>query len=45
MKWNDYSSEYDYRFRVGNYRVLFNFDGCINIVSIEEVGRRNERTY
>lgn len=38
--------EYDYRLRVGNYRVFFNFDGggaCV--VSIEEVKKRDERTY
>ena len=39
------SGEYDYRLRVGHYRVLFNFDGVINIISIEEIRRRNERTY
>ena len=37
--------EYDYRLRVGNYRVFFNFDGHISIISIEEVRKRNERTY
>ncbi len=37
--------KYPYRLRVGNYRVFFQFDGKINIVSIEEVAKRNERTY
>lgn len=37
--------EYDYRLRVGNYRVFFNFDGAIRIVSIEEVKKRDGRTY
>lgn len=38
--------EYDYRLRVGDYRVFFNFDGgCACIVSIEEVKKRDERTY
>jgi len=37
--------EYGYRLPVGNYRVLFDFDGAIRIVSIEEIRRRNERTY
>ncbi len=37
--------QYDYRLRVGNYRVLFNYDGYISIVSIEEVKKRNDRTY
>ena len=37
--------EYGYRLRVGNYRVLFNYDEGIEIVSIEEVKKRDERTY
>lgn len=37
--------QYDYRLRVGDYRVLFNYDGVISIVSIEEVKKRDERTY
>jgi mRNA interferase RelE/StbE len=37
--------EYQYRLRVGNYRVFFNFDGAVRIVSIEEVKKRDERTY
>ena len=37
--------EYGYRLRVGNYRVFFDFDGAVRIVSIEEVRKRNERTY
>ena len=37
--------EFGYRLRVGNFRVLFNFDGAIRIVSIEEVRKRDERTY
>lgn len=36
---------FDYRLRVGNYRVLFNHNATIEIVSIEEVKKRNERTY
>ena len=36
---------YGYRLRVGNYRVLFDFDGLVKIVSIEEVKKRDERTY
>jgi mRNA interferase RelE/StbE len=39
------SHEYDYRLRVGNYRVFFEFDGTIKIVTIEEVKKRDERTY
>ena len=37
--------EYEYRLRVGNFRVFFNFDGAVRIVSIEEVRKRDERTY
>jgi mRNA interferase RelE/StbE len=37
--------KYQYRLQVGNYRVFFNFDGVIHIVSIEEVKKRDERTY
>lgn len=34
-----------YRLRVGNYRVLFEFDGTIKLILIEEVKKRDERTY
>lgn len=37
--------EYGYRLRVGNYRVLFDWDGTIKVVSIQEVKKRDERTY
>ena len=37
--------EYGYRLRVGNYRVFFDHDGEVRIVSIEEVRKRDERTY
>ena len=37
--------EYGYRLRVGNYRVLFDWDGEIRIVEIQEVRKRDERTY
>ncbi len=36
---------YGYRLRVGNYRVFFDFDGAVRIVNIEEVKKRDERTY
>ena len=37
---------YGYRLRVGNYRVFFNFDGGkAQVVHIEEVRKRDERTY
>jgi mRNA interferase RelE/StbE len=37
--------DYDFRLRVGHFRVFFNFDGKVQVVSIEEVKKRNERTY
>lgn len=37
--------EFDYRLRVGNYRVLFNTFEQVKILSIEKVAKRNERTY
>ena len=36
---------YGYRLRVSNYRVFFDFEGAVRIVSIEEVKKRDERTY
>ena len=36
---------YGYRLRVGDYRVLFNVDGEVRIVSIEEVKKRDDHTY
>ena len=36
---------YGYRLRVGRYRVLFDWEDSINIVHIEEVKKRDERTY
>ncbi|POA21537.1 cytotoxic translational repressor of toxin-antitoxin stability system [Pseudomonas sp. FW300-N1A1] len=37
--------QYGYRLRVGNYRVMFDWDGGVKIVNIEEVKKRDERTY
>jgi len=37
--------EYGYRLRVGSHRVFFEFDGSVQIVIVEEVRRRDERTY
>ncbi len=37
--------ECGYRLRVGNYRVLFDWSGEIEIVEIQEVRKRDERTY
>jgi len=36
---------YGYRLRVGRYRVLFDYDGEIRIIEIQEVKKRDERTY
>lgn len=37
--------DYAYRLRIGDYRVLFNVHEVIAVVSIEEVKKRDERTY
>jgi mRNA-degrading endonuclease RelE of RelBE toxin-antitoxin system len=37
--------KYQYRLRVGNFRVFFDFDGVAKIVRIEEVKKRDENTY
>lgn len=34
-----------YRLRVDSYRVLFHWEGQIKIVEINEVSKRDERTY
>lgn len=39
------SHAYSYRLRVGDFRVFFGFNGDVHIVSIEEVKKRDERTY
>ncbi|MCE8011338.1 mRNA-degrading endonuclease RelE, toxin component of the RelBE toxin-antitoxin system [Billgrantia desiderata] len=36
---------YQYRMRVGRYRVLFDVESGLKVVSIEEVRKRDERTY
>jgi len=41
---------YDYRLRVGNYRILFNLEENtdnieINDISVEEIKKRDDRTY
>ena len=36
---------YDFRLRVGRYRVFFDFDGQIKIIAIQEVKKRDDRTY
>ena len=37
--------QYGYRLRIGNYRVLFDWQDEIRIVEIQEVKKRDERTY
>ena len=37
--------DYSYRLRVGSYRIFFDVDKIISIIVIEEVKKRNERTY
>lgn len=34
-----------YRLRIGNYRILFDWYSAIKIVEIQEVRKRDERTY
>ena len=36
---------HEYRLRIGNYRVFFDYDGEVKIVWIEEVKKRDENTY
>ncbi len=35
----------DYRLRVGNYRVIFDVLDAVRIIRIEEVKKRDDRTY
>jgi len=37
--------DYDYRLRVGRYRVLFDYAEVIKIIYIQEVKKRDDRTY
>lgn len=36
---------YDYRMRIGRYRILFDHDDIIKIVEIQEVKKRDDHTY
>lgn len=36
---------YQYRLRAGRYRVLFDHDTEVKIIGIQEVKKRDERTY
>ena len=35
----------EYRLRVGNFRIFFDVDDHVRIIKIEEVKKRDERTY
>lgn len=37
--------EHGYRLRVGRYRVLFDVQSTVQIIEIQEVKKRDERTY
>lgn len=37
--------QFGYRLRIGRYRVLFDWEGSVKIVNIEEVSKRDEHTY
>ncbi len=39
------SHKYDYRMRVGRYRVLFDDEERVQIIAIQEVKKRDNRTY
>lgn len=36
---------YTYRLKVGNYRVFFEYEKRIRVIKIEEVKKRDDRTY
>lgn len=37
--------KYDYRLRVGRFRVFFDISDTVRIIHIEEVKKRDDRTY
>lgn len=37
--------KYDYRMRVGRYRVLFDAEEQVQIIAIQEIKKRDNRTY
>ncbi|NYT64008.1 type II toxin-antitoxin system RelE/ParE family toxin [Alcaligenaceae bacterium] len=39
------SHQYNYRLRIGNYRVLFDWGVEVKIIEIQEVRKHDERTY
>ena len=40
-----YDHIYDFRLRVGRYRVFFDYYGGIKIIEVQEVKKRDKRTY
>jgi mRNA interferase RelE/StbE len=40
-----HNHQHSYRLRVGNYRIFFEHSSSVKIVTIEEVKKRDERTY
>lgn len=36
---------YQYRLRVGRYRVLFDHEEALKVIGVEEVKKRDDRTY
>lgn len=36
---------YGYRLRVGRYRLLFDVDEPVRVITVQEVAKRDERTY
>ena len=37
--------EFGYRLRVGRYRVLFDVEDAVQIISVQEIKKRDDRTY
>lgn len=37
--------KYNYRLRIGRYRVFFDIENAVKIIHIEEVKKRDDRTY
>lgn len=37
--------QYDYRLRIGRFRIFFDIEDVIRIIYIEEVKKRDDRTY
>ncbi len=37
--------EYEYRLRIGRYRILFDVQNGVRVIEIQEVKKRDDRTY